>query len=328
MPGPGVVLWATGREGLAQGVSPESLAAMHPGWCKDARDFGPWQALSRSLCGQSGQCGAGDSDDWWVSRAEAASTTHIPTRIVVCGPCTSVMDVARTFTEAGAEAGPEAGAEAGGLAAWDSVLAVSQRAGRGQLRRRWESPPGNLYACLVLPPAPPEFDSLVPLLLGNCLAEYFAGQGLAMRLKWPNDLLYGGVKVGGLLVEERKGVVSVGIGVNLVSSPPLEALREDHAVPAGHLGQCFTPLALWRSLVDFLRICYEVALDRASPQAVAASVEMKLAWLGEQVTVREGGSAHYRARLMGLAPDGALRVRPMDGTGVEKILTSGSIWPA
>ena len=305
MPGPGVVLWATGREGLAQGLSPESLAATHPGWRKDALDFGPWQALSRPWCGD---CGC---DGWWVSQAGAAA----PTRIVVSGPCTSVMDVARPL------------AEAGGLSAWDSALAVSQRSGRGQLRRHWESPPGNLYACLVLPQAPPEFDSLVPLLLGECLAGYFAGRGLAMRLKWPNDLIHNGVKVGGLLVEERRGVVTAGIGVNLVSCPSPEALREEHAVPAGHLGQCFTPLGLWRSLVDFLRICYEAALHRGSPQAVAAGIETKLAWLGECVMVREGGVAPYRARLMGLAPDGALRLRPMDGTGVEKILTSGSIWP-
>ncbi len=306
MPGPGVVLWASGREGLAQGLCPESLAAVHPAWREDALRFGPWQALSTPWCGDCG------SDGWWVSQADAGS---LASRVVVCGPCTSVMDVVRPL------------GEAGGLAPWDCVLAVSQHQGRGQLRRTWESPPGNLYACVVLPPAPPEYDSLVPLILGDCLVRFFGEQGLAMRLKWPNDLISHGVKVGGILVEERKGVVTAGIGINLCQCPPAEALRQGHAVPAGHLGGAFTPLGLWCSLVNYFRICYEVALHRGVPQATAAGIETNLAWLGEVVMVREGGSEPYRALPVGLTPEGALRLRSMDGSGVERILTSGSIWP-
>lgn len=301
-----MVLWASGRDGLAQGLSPESLAGMHPGWAEDALRFGPWQALSTPWCGE---CGC---DGWWLSQAGAG---RVATRVVVCGPCTSVMDVARPL------------AEAGGFGPWDCALAVSQRQGRGQLRRNWESPPGNLYACVVLPRVPAAFDSLVPLILGYCLAEFFGEQGLAMRIKWPNDLILNDVKVGGILVEERKGLVTAGIGVNLTQCPPSEALREEHAVPAGHLGGAFTPLGLWCSLVDYFRICYEAALHHGASQATTARIETKLAWLGEVVMVREGGNEPYRARPLGLAPDGALRLRPMDGSGVERILTSGSIWP-
>jgi BirA family biotin operon repressor/biotin-[acetyl-CoA-carboxylase] ligase len=213
---------------------------------------------------------------------------------------------------------------------WDSVLAVSQWSGRGQLRREWYSPPGNLYATLVLPPAEQEFDSLLPLILGYCLAGFLLGKKAAVRIKWPNDILVGGVKVGGILVEERRGVLLAGIGFNLINSPAPTLLREEHAVPAGDLrsmGLPSTPLGLWLELVDFVRICYQTTLTQGPPRSVTSLIEPHLCWLGQEVLVREGGETPWPAHILGLAPDGALRVRPVGQAG-ERLLTSGSIWRA
>lgn len=213
---------------------------------------------------------------------------------------------------------------------WDSVLAVSQWAGRGQLRRGWNSPPGNLYAALVLPPVPKEMDSLLPLVLGYCLAGFLRFKKIPVGIKWPNDILLGNVKIGGVLVEERRGVSLAGIGLNLASSPPPVLLREDHAVPAGHLheaGHTFSPLSLWCDLVDFMRICYETCLIQGPPSNVAALVEPLLCWLGQEAVIREGAESPWSARILGLAPDGSLRVKPAGGAG-ERLLTSGSIWRA
>jgi len=304
IPGPGVLLWAKGREELADPVDPETLTGVHPVWEKDARQLAPWQEVSVPWCSTC------ETERWWRSAGQGRSTT------IVCGPCTSVLDVAWPM------------AVNGMLTPWDCVAAVSQWSGRGQLRRAWESPPGNLYMALALPAVPRELDTLAPLMLGYCLASYFRGRGVEACLKWPNDLIVGGVKVGGVLVEERKGIVLAGVGINICSHPPRELLREDHAVPAGCLeasGLAATPLGLCLDLVEFVRTCYETTLVQGAPEEVVSLVEPLLCWVGQDVTVREGVAPPWTARILGLAKDGALRVAPAGGAG-ERLLTSGSIW--
>lgn len=304
LPGPGALLWALGREELADPLCPDSLAGCHPAWEEDARRFAPWQEVSVTWCSACAQ------EKWWVSPVRRQG------RILVCGKCSSALDVARPLAENAL------------FGAWDSVLAVSQWAGRGQLRRQWLSPPGNVYAALVLPPVPKAYDSLLPLILGYCIAGFLRYKKLEASIKWPNDLLVAEQKVGGILVEERKGVAVAGIGLNLVSAPPPDMLREAHAVPAGYLrahGLKSGPLTLWAELVDFVKICYETTLQQGSPGNVAAMIEPLLCWLGETVAIRDGDETPWTARLAGLAQDGALRVMPAGGAG-ERLLTSGGIW--
>ncbi len=304
IPGPGVLLWASGREELADPLCPDTLAGSHPAWSKDARDYAPWQEVHVPWCSFC------EMERWWRSVAKCSGT------LVVCGRCSSVLDVARPL------------AEKSMLCPWDSMLAVSQWSGRGQLRRAWDSQPGNIHGAVVLPRIPKEMDSLLPLVLGYCLTGFLRTKKLDACIKWPNDLIVSGVKVGGLLVEERRGVVLAGIGLNLACSPPESALREEHAVPAGNLramGLKTGPLRFWRELVDFVRICYDSTLAQGSPGSVVAMIEPMLCWLGQDVTVREGGEAPWTGSLRGLAEDGALRVMPAGGAG-ERLLTSGSIW--
>ena len=271
VPGPGVTLWAGGRDGLAEPVDPEALAAFHPVWAEDASAFAPWQEIS---CPWPEGCSV---ETWWISPSSART---LRSSVVVCGPCSSVLDVARPLAECGA------------LYDWDCVVGVRQWAGRGQLRRSWDSPAGNLYAAVVLPKVPARFDTLVPLIIGHCLANYFRSQGLAMRVKWPNDLIENGAKVGGILVEERRGHLLAGVGINLVHAPGAHRLREGHAVPAAVLSRGThpsSPLRLWVELVKFLRNCYLKCLQIDTAESLAQSLEQSLAWRGEMVEVREGG---------------------------------------
>jgi BirA family biotin operon repressor/biotin-[acetyl-CoA-carboxylase] ligase len=92
------------------------------------------------------------------------------------------------------------------------VVAEHQTAGRGRLDRRWESPPGTaLLASFVLPPNP-----ILSLAAGVAAAEACGGE---VRLKWPNDLLIHGAKVGGILVEATAAKAICGIGINLTWAP-------------------------------------------------------------------------------------------------------------
>ena len=92
------------------------------------------------------------------------------------------------------------------------VVADHQTAGRGRLSHRWEAPPGTaLLVSFVLRP-----DPHLSLAVGVAAAE---ACGKDVRLKWPNDLLLGGRKVGGILVESSASKAICGIGINLTWAP-------------------------------------------------------------------------------------------------------------
>ena len=92
------------------------------------------------------------------------------------------------------------------------VIADHQTAGRGRHERRWEAPPGTaLLVSFVLEPRP-----LLSLAAGVAAAE---ASGPEVRLKWPNDLMLDGRKLGGILVEATPQKAVVGIGINLTWAP-------------------------------------------------------------------------------------------------------------
>jgi len=102
------------------------------------------------------------------------------------------------------------------------VLAEAQTAGRGRLGQAWFSPPGvNLYAStLFREPLPLEEAPLFSLVAGLALADAVMSAGASPAIKWPNDVLVDGRKVGGALIEcvARSGEVEyliVGVGINL-----------------------------------------------------------------------------------------------------------------
>ena len=93
------------------------------------------------------------------------------------------------------------------------VVAGRQTAGRGRSQRTWKSAPRAMAASLAMRPT---WDlgswPLIPLVAGLAAADTLEGD---VTLKWPNDLLVGDDKVGGILVEGSGGVLVVGCGLNL-----------------------------------------------------------------------------------------------------------------
>ncbi len=116
------------------------------------------------------------------------------------------------------------------------VVAGEQTEGRGRLGRRWFAPPGTSLLCSIqLRPAVP--GERLPELTGvaalACAEAIEALAGLAPELKFPNDLLLGGLKVAGVLAEAREGRVVLGIGINV--NIPKEQLPQEVDVPATSL---------------------------------------------------------------------------------------------
>jgi BirA family transcriptional regulator, biotin operon repressor / biotin---[acetyl-CoA-carboxylase] ligase len=106
------------------------------------------------------------------------------------------------------------------------VWAREQTAGRGRQGRTWVSPRGNLYLSLVLRPNVPaaqaaQLSFVACVAVGATVAELGATK---IDYKWPNDVLVGGRKISGVLLEAESGAgglefLILGVGVNLASSP-------------------------------------------------------------------------------------------------------------
>jgi BirA family biotin operon repressor/biotin-[acetyl-CoA-carboxylase] ligase len=107
------------------------------------------------------------------------------------------------------------------------ILADSQERGRGRLGRSWISPPGvNIYMSIVLRPSiRPSDATLITLMAGvACAIAIRRVTGVAVSIKWPNDLIASGKKLGGILTElktdgKKIDVAVIGIGINVNMDP-------------------------------------------------------------------------------------------------------------
>ncbi len=98
------------------------------------------------------------------------------------------------------------------------VSASSQSAGRGRHGRSWVTAPQALAVSVAFVPSwPPETWPRLTLVAGLAAREAIGGE---LRLKWPNDLIRDGAKVGGILTEADSAGVVVGLGVNLCWPDP------------------------------------------------------------------------------------------------------------
>lgn len=298
----GLRILAQGLPGLAEPLDPQRLSAMHPLWAADVEAFGPWR-LKQGLA-------------WLPASLPDRTQGAAPCAdVVVCGPCSSTMDVARELVARGE------------LGVFGSVIAPTQTVGRGQLRRAWLSAPGNVLATLVCPPAEGLWNDLRPLVLGLLLAEALEDVCGAVQVKWPNDLLQHDRKIGGILVEERPGCILAGLGLNLAWAPGAEALRDGHgtlagAFPAGSSGS--GPLGLWLKLVNRLETRYMAFLETYSSSDFLLLFQSRLAWMGRRVLVQEGAGVRYEARIKGISRKGEL---VLDQDGREILLLAGDVTP-
>ncbi len=99
-----------------------------------------------------------------------------------------------------------------------AVVAEEQTAGQGRQGRGWHSEKGaGLYVSIILHPLlPPDSLPALPLALGLAAQEaILRATGIACELKWPNDVLAGGKKCGGILARTAGGAVICGIGINV-----------------------------------------------------------------------------------------------------------------
>jgi BirA family biotin operon repressor/biotin-[acetyl-CoA-carboxylase] ligase len=203
---------------------------------------------------------------------------------------------------------------ADGAPEWTLVGAGHQTSGRGRLGRTWSDTPGRaLLFSLVVRPSWMGLDlaGLLPLLAGLCMVEAAQENAdLQLGCKWPNDLLFEGLKVGGILVESRVGseggsgfYAVIGVGVNL--DPP------EGVEGAGGLGDV-DGAALLTSFLGGFRARYEgdpMSFARRLVDDYAA----RCLTIGREIEATCTDGRRVRGRAEEILPDGTLVVETADG---------------
>lgn len=218
------------------------------------------------------------------------------------------------------------------------AIAEGQTAGRGRLGRSFFSPPYlNLYTSIVLRPALAlaEAPTLI-LAAGVAVAETVAetvGDPAAVEVKWPNDVLLGGLKTSGILMElvaeaTRVGHLVLGIGVNLNVDRAIfpDEFRASATSLASHLGRRVERAAFVRRLFGTL----EDVLDLHAEGGYAAlrpRFDRFYRMAGRPVVVSEPGGARLEGVALEPDADGALAVRRRDGAIVRVLAGDVTLSP-
>lgn len=202
-----------------------------------------------------------------------------------------------------------------GAAEWTVVLADEQTAGRGRHGRTWVSAPGGLYMSVLLRPLlAPDALSLLPLAAGVAVAEALAEGGVEARLKWPNDVLIGERKVGGVLAEASsasRGTDWVVLGVGINVEAPKDVAETSSATSLGEAGCAIERWAVAAAVLERLSVCYDAL---ARPQEVLNRWrELSVTWWGRTVEVQSAG-VRVAGVARGVDSRGALLLELADGS--------------
>jgi len=207
-----------------------------------------------------------------------------------------------------------------------TVVAESQTAGRGRLGRSFYSPPAtNLYTSIVLRPeittaVAPTWILASAAAVATTIAQWlteFIGPTAddAVEIKWPNDVLIGGLKTSGILMElgaeaTRVEFLVLGIGINLnVDRDDFpDEFRSRATSLRSHSGKRVDRLAFTRRLYGNLERVFDVCGSRGF-DAVRPEFESRFRMPGRRVTVCEFDGSRLEGTAIGIDRDGALRIR-------------------
>lgn len=188
------------------------------------------------------------------------------------------------------------------------LIASRQRAGRGQWGRSWQSPAGGLYLSLGLEADVDRHRSLYFTLASAWgLATSLNNLGIPVGVKWPNDLVVAGKKLGGILVESRTGLQSpvvIGLGLNSFNPVPAAGISLRQLIcPEQPVGPLNTLEGIAAVALHGLMQGYRFWQTQGD-EAFLAAYQAQMTYLGHTVLVQG-----QPATVQGIAPSGNLRVQ-------------------
>lgn len=249
----------------------------------------------------------------WVLK-QALATTSLGCTIELVDVLSSTNDHAKGQARLGAVHG-------------HVVIANSQSSGRGRLQRQWESPRGGIWMSVVLRPNLSLADAskitlAASVAIVDALRELFQ---LRIGIKWPNDLIYQGKKLAGILGEvvgEWNAVQTLIVGLGLNANFPREKLSDSLSA--------ITLQEILGYEVDLNRLTAGILKNMESELKLLenkAFEELRLKWseravgLGEEIIILRGEEV-LQGVFKGISIDGALLLKTEDG---EKSFSAGEI---
>lgn len=208
------------------------------------------------------------------------------------------------------------------------LVAAEQTAGRGRRGRRWHAAPG---AALTFSLArrirrPARELAALSLVAGVAAVRALRALGVAQAaLKWPNDLLAGGAKLGGILVETRAArgatLAVFGIGINLRGAAELERRLHRKVAALDQFIDVGNGDKIIHAIVTDLLSAID-AFEAGGFEAARGEWEALHAHAGQRLKVRLADGRSVTGIAMGLAQDGALSLRTRAGM---KVIRSGRV---
>lgn len=225
---------------------------------------------------------------------------YIIERHAVCG---STNRLARERAREGAPAGTV-------------VVADGQTDGQGTRGRSWFSPPGaGLCVSVVLRPASGVSLALLPLAAGLAAREAVERTaGVPAKVRWPNDIIWNGKKIGGILCESglsgsefRYAIVGLGLNTGLKDCDFPPELRP----AAASLGEAAEdPVdreTLLQSFLEELEVSIALLIEARAPEVIERFLRYAEPGIGDAVLVRTSRS-ETAGRLAGFDLDGSVRM--------------------
>lgn len=208
-----------------------------------------------------------------------------------------------------------------------TAIALSQSAGRGQWGRQWQSPEGGLYlSWFVRPQTPADNAPQLTLCAIWGVAAALRDRGIPVWIKWPNDLLLGDRKLGGILTETRLGRngridrAVIGIGLNWQNPTPETGISLDQWLKDNGPIPSLDSLAAIAAIVwHGLWHGYQTWEQQGIGGFLADYLEL-LAHRGRPVTVGD-----RTGLVIGITPQGELRVRFPDDPTADTPFPPGSL---
>ena len=215
-----------------------------------------------------------------------------------------------------------------------AILAESQSAGRGRRGRTWYSPHGrNIHLSLGW-----QFDkgalgmSCLPLVAALAASAALHAAGLnSQAIKWPNDLVLDGRKLGGCLVETRNGpggavlaVLGIGINVSMEGAEGAPSIEQAWTDVASHLGAVSRNILAGGLLAELLRALATFQAEGFGPFAEDWN---RLDSLAGQAVVLHHGEVAISGVARGVSPRGGLLLECNEANGVSRVaeFTAGEV---
>lgn len=210
------------------------------------------------------------------------------------------------------------------------VISEEQTAGRGQLGRNWYNPSRvNIAASIILRPELPIRDaSKLTLMAASAFARSLQREGIDATIKWPNDLLLNGKKIGGILTEmqtegDRIQAVILGFGFNVNGETIPEELLHRATSLKRETGIVHRRSELLARLLEDLESEYELFLETGF-RPIQEHWLQNAAYLNETISLKTAGKTKTGV-MRGISPEGALLLETE--AGVEPIYSAEiAVW--